>query len=425
MPKTKKTYVQEIGADGQISDRRRGVSWRWHFDQLVRRHYGIKREGAGGKTSYRTQEYILETTFLLMNALRDELGFKLIKPANFDARHALAWAKWINALYHDGQRQPATLAGYATTARHLFRWSDNVRLVEIFDAELDSSAVSRELAASTDKSWEGNAISFEEAFDGTWSLEPWVAMCLAAQETFGLRRREAVMLNPLRDIDLKEGVIRIRVGAKGGRPRLIPIDNHWLHMMGERLIKFVQIRNLQTARDDRESMPIAPEGLSLQQAIKRYANVMTSLGYTKENAGVTGHGLRAGYVCRRLIALGVTPVVRGGDGVHPDAAHDEIAHTLVTEAVGHSRKSVLGAYSGSPHAVVRVQAVQQLRHKGWLLPGTDAATVKENLRRREAFIDNPGGFGIWIRANHPSIRAPKPAMPGSHLWVNEGGRHVE
>lgn len=122
------------------------------------------------------------------------------------------------------------------------------------------------------------------------------------------------------------------------------------------------------------------------QAIRRHASVMAAIGYTKKNAGVTGHGPRAGYVCRRLIELGVNPVVRGGDGVHPDLARDELAHRLVTESVGHSRRSVLGAYSGSPHAVARVEAMRTLRVRGWLLPGHDPATVKENLRRREALM---------------------------------------
>jgi hypothetical protein len=397
MSKSKFVPVPGTPAPGEPPKMRRvQVSWRWHFHKLVKEHSGVKREGAGGRTSYRTQEYTLETTFILLQALRFELGLKIVKPKNFNPRHAIAWAKWINALYQDGKRQPATLAGYATTVRHLFRWADKPELVVAFDAELDANAVARELVADRDKSWEGNDVSFEDAFERAWEAEPWVAMALAAQEAFGLRRREAIRLRPSRDIDLQEGVIRIRVGAKGGRPRLIPIDNHRLHRIAERLILFVQLRNLQTARGAHEAMSLAPEGLTLIQAIKRYAYVMAAIGYTKTSAGVTGHGLRAGYVCRRLIELGVDPVVRGGDGVHPDAAKDELAHRLVTEAVGHSRRSVLGAYSGSPHAVARVEAHRTLRERGWLLHGHDAATVKENLRRREAFIANPEAFARWI-----------------------------
>lgn len=383
--------------------RRLQVSWRHHFHKLVKEHVGVKREGAGGRTSYRTQEYTLKTAFILLEALRFELGFKIVKPRNFDPRHALAWARWINGLYHDSKLQPATLAGYATTVRHLFRWSDKPELVEILDGELDAKAVGRELVADRDKSWEGYNVSFDEAFEKAWRAEPWVAMALAAQDCFGLRRREAVRLRPARDIALREGVIHIRVGAKGGRPRLIPIESHWQHQMAERLILFVQWRNLKTARDDREAMPLAPEHLSPAQAIKRYANVLAAMGYTKKDAGVTGHGLRAGYVCRRLIELGVSPVVRGGDGLHPDPAKDELAHKLVTESVGHSRRSVLGAYSGSPHAVARVEATRTLRARGWLLPGHDPATVKENLRRREAFIKHPEEFARWIAAQ------PQPA----------------
>lgn len=397
MSKVKFVPVPGPRASGEPPKMRRvQVSWRYHFHQLVMDHRGLKRGGEGGKASYRTQEYTLETTFILLKALRFELGFKIVKPKNFDPRHAIAWAQWINALYHDGKRQPATLAGYATTVRHLFRWADKPDLAEAFDAELDARAVARELVADRDKGWEGSDVSFERAFDKAWQIEPWVAMALLAQEAFGLRRREAIRLRPSRDIDLQDGVIRIRVGAKGGRPRLIPVDNAGLRMMAHRLILFVQHRNLRTARGTHEAMSLAPEGLTLIQAIKRYANVLAAAGYTKKDTGVTGHGLRVDYVCRRLIELGVDPVVRGGDGVHPDAVSDQIAHKLVTEAVGHSRRSVLGAYSGSPHAVARVQARNTLSARGWLLPGFDPATVKENLRRREAYIKDPEEFSCWM-----------------------------
>lgn len=402
--------VVEQTPDG-IRFRRAGVSWRSHFDRLVREHYGHKREGAGRATSYRTREYTLETTFILMNVLRDELGFKLVKPANLDLRHVEAWAGWINQQYRDGHRQPATLAGYATTVRHLCRWAGQHRLVEIFDEHLDAKATGRELVADRDKTWDGNQVEFEEAFERVWAVEPWVAMALLAQAAFGLRRREAVQLHPLRDIELKAGALHVRVGAKGGRPRIVPIDTPQREQAARGLIVFVEQRNLRTVRDPSQSLSLGDPQLSLLQAIKRYANVLGTLGYTRADSGVTGHGLRAQYVCDRLQALGIVPVVKGGSGRHADPREDQIAHTLVTEAVGHSRRSIVGAYSSSPHAIERVQAVQTLRQRGWLLPGTDAASVQENLRRREAFIADPEAFAAWVTSD----AAARTHSPGEDL----------
>ena len=184
----------------------------------------------------------------------------------------------------------------------------------------------------------------------------------------------------------------IRVGAKGGRPRPIPIEHHWQHQVAIAAQQFVRRRNLAQGRVATDAVAIAPPQQDLKQAITRYRNVLASSGYTRVEAGVTGHGLRAGYACRRLEELGIVPVVRGGEGTHQDKATDTRIHRMVSESLGHSRKSVVGAYAGAPHVRRRVRATEVMRAHGWMVPGHDAASVRENVRRLDAYLLDPAGF---------------------------------
>ncbi len=395
--------------EGEASPRRLphqkvGVSWRFHFGKLIEQNYVHKSRGGNSSTSFRTREYAEQTAFLMLGVLRLELGYKVNKPQNFCPKHAIAWASWINTQFALEKKMPATLAGYATIVRHLFRWSEKQWLVSIFDERLNSDAVTRQLVTEVDKTWEGSEISFADAVERVHLEEPWVAMALIAQDAFGLRRREAIRFQPERDIDLAGGLLHIRVGAKGGRPRIIPIEHHWQHLAAEGLIQFVQKRNEETLSGHDAAQTIAPAEKTLLESIYRYTNVLKRLGFNKKQLGVTGHGLRAGYVCRRLSELGVIPVVKGGDGAHENVDLDATIHRLVSESVGHSRKNVIGAYAGAAHVKERVRAADLMRSKGWMLPGRDPDSVRENTKRLDAYLADADVFEQSMRNHAAQIK---------------------
>lgn len=372
-----------------VKHRPKGRSWRYHFGVLIVQNYASKRGSTRSFTSFRTREYVEQTAFQLLGVLRTELGYKIEKPQNLDPRHAEALAKWINGQHEQALKMPATLAGYATVCRHLFRWSGKDKLVSTFDGHLNRAAVERQLVTEEDKSWQGHALSVEAVIEKAAQVEPWVAMALMAQDSFGLRRRESIQLHPLRDIDLEQSLIQIRRGSKGGRPRIIPIEHHWQHEVARALILFVRQRNLQTSREAHDDQPLAAPDKTLLESITRYRKLMPLIGITRKESGVTGHGLRAGYVCRRLQELGVIPVVKGGDGVHPDKETDLRIHKLVSESVGHSRKSVIGAYAGAAHVKERVKAADDMRRRGLLQTGHDPKTIQENVARLKAYMHDP------------------------------------
>ena len=110
---------------------------------------------------------------------------------------------------------------------------------------------------------------------------------------------------------------------------------------------------------DRDHLP--PPWRTLRQNCYTYERTMAKFGLTKSRLGVTGHGLRAAYACNKLEVAGITPTVRGGDGQHPDSVQQQVAYKMVTEAMGHGRVSVVGAYAGSitPQSAARQQKAMQ------------------------------------------------------------------
>lgn len=119
------------------------------------------------------------------------------------------------------------------------------------------------------------------------------------------------------------------------------------------------IRNEITKFGDRETL--APNFFTLKQNAQIYERVLRKFGITQKALGITDHGLRAGFACNMLESFGITPTVRGGDGRHPDPVKQRMAYKETTEALGHGRVSVVGAYAGciTPQAAARLRKKQE------------------------------------------------------------------
>jgi integrase len=166
-------------------------------------------------------------------------------------------------------------------------------------------------------------------------------MALLAQAAFGLRRKEAVCLIPSKDYLAGIGALSIVRGTKGGRPRVIDELTEWQFEVIAILIEFCH-------RGRRRETHIGGIESDLKSNLRRYSYVVGSkLGITRDLVGTTGHGLRAGFACRLLAAHGITAPVKGGDvgSVNPEVR--ELAYKSATEALGHSRANIVGAYVGS------------------------------------------------------------------------------
>ena len=313
--------------------------WRATTRNFCAQHFSA-RQGHGGRwmlASHRTMEHRAQVAVRLIGTLRG-MGFRLSNPSRLRAVHAQALVnRWCKE-FQEGKLKSKTIAGYASVLRQLLTLVGRRGGLEAIEwPDLEAKRCSQ--VAEADRSWEAANIDFGAAFEMLYEREPWVAMAMLLQCAFGLRRKEAVMVQPC--LAVSAGVLRIERGAKGGRARAIPI--HTPFQAGVLALAREWVMRLHGSRGS----TLAPAGLSLRQALSRYSYVMGTAGFCREGLGVTGHGMRNGFACRMLEAWGVVASVRGGAPSELPAALTDAALRATSEALGHSRPRIVSAYAGS------------------------------------------------------------------------------
>ena len=259
-----------------------------------------------------------------------ELGYPLTDIHNLKPKHVAALMKrW------EGEGLSAsTLQKRFSYLTLLCSWIGKKSMLRPGPTYLeDPDAFRREYAAAYDHSWTAAGVDPLEKIAEIEQDDPAVARVLRLQHAFGLRLREASLLDPARDV-VGEGWLRVVAGAKGGRPRTVPIetdDQHAVLAEAER-----------HARATKRSM-IPPE-YDLKQWLKHCYHVLARHGITRKD-GLVSHGLRHGYANDRYEELtGEPSPVRGGGRV--ERADDASARREVAARLGHARPALTAAYYG-------------------------------------------------------------------------------
>lgn len=167
-----------------------------------------------------------------------------------------------------------------------------------------------------------------------------IAATIEVARAFGLRRREASMLNARAALGqaYKRGAINITAGTKGGRgnrvDRWVPVTPYTMQVLRRAADAQGRARNL-----------IEPE-LSLKQWFSRLRHSWTSVrdDYRLKKF----HDLRAAYACARYQELTgyAAPVVAGRRIADPGA--DREARLTIARELGHGRDEVVASYVGGP-----------------------------------------------------------------------------
>ena len=124
-------------------------------------------------------------------------------------------------------------------------------------------------------------------------------------------------------------------GAKGGRPRWVPIDTP----EKERIVAMLRLAV------NHPGAHLSDPGRSLKENRRRFRYVLNRFGVTKAGLGITAYGLRHAFAHREYEAIaGVPAPVKQAQG--PAAADDAAARGEVARQLGHSRTRVAGAYVG-------------------------------------------------------------------------------
>ena len=154
---------------------------------------------------------------------------------------------------------------------------------------------------------------------------------------FGLRKKEQLRLK-LWQADLGVALTIEGSVAKGGRPRVIPIDTSTPYGQFQRHI-------LDEAKKVcKKNQTLSWPGLDYKQAENRYYYYLRLLGITREDSDIVAHGLRAEFAENQSMLRGLLPPSLGGTSDQvPKAERREILQE-VSELLGHNDLHTVGSY---------------------------------------------------------------------------------
>jgi len=300
-------------------------------------------ERTGKAVSTGTQAKRWNVIFNAFETLRHELGYPLKNPDNFRLKHMLA----LVAYWEEKGLSPATIQNNISIMRLFAGWIGKRGMIPATESLVSSPEKGRRsYAAARDKSWSGAGVDVKGQLALVSREDPRVGMQMELELAFGLRAEEAWKLKPKYDVSAvpaEGGVVELLTvlsGTKGGRHRLVVIRSE------------EQRETLRRAVEMAGGGSMIPPGHTEKEWRNRYYWVLRKLGVTRKAMGATSHGLRHEFVnAQYKERLGIEPPVRGGGdtGLSRDEANRE--KRQLAEELGHSRTSIVTAYSGSKRSV--------------------------------------------------------------------------
>ena len=312
-----------------------------------------------------------------------KLGFLIERASQLRRKHIQAVVKdW----WRDGVSQK-TMQNQLSRVRIFCGWIGKPDMVARgngvaqFLPDVDTAAVKVKTIARTTKSWTGNGLDAGRIIRSAMAEDFRHAAMLALGLTFGLRKKEMLLIKPWRADKTTYLEINDNVG-KNGKYRQIPIEDGEFGQSQRAALEMAK-------RACKKMESLAWPDLNLKAAENRYYYLMKRLGLTKAELGVTGHGARAEYAELTLLLEGVVPPTLGGHAKQLPSADIDEAMLKVSDAMGHNDLHTAGAYYGS---FARPQAMNPLG-------GRIGATL---------ILDPQGGVTCQIWANP----APRPDEHG-------------
>lgn len=264
-----------------------------------------------------------------------ELGYKVQAPEGLRSVHIEALVKhWVEI-----GAGPSVIQNKLCTLRMFAEWIGKPGMVKHTQSYVDDpSKVRRYVVAQKNRAWDANGIDPHVVVAEVTKLDQRIGLYLRLMFAFGLRLKEALCLKPLRDVVYEGQWLSARDGTKGGRQRMIPIENDYQR---ETLL-------LAQCLADKKSGTITPRGKTLMQAYRQAQYRIRKCGFAKDALGVTPHGLRHQYAQSSYEKLtGKASPICGGNPKNIDAETHAQATYEVMGRLGHSRTDVGASYCGS------------------------------------------------------------------------------
>ena len=305
------------------------MSWIKTLNAVLKAHN--KAAASGGKAvSHATQDARREILEQGFKALRT-LGYKLPDARGFKERHMTAlgnaWeAKGLSA---------STIQNRISIFRVFAEWIGKVGMIRGSENYVKNlKSVERHLVTNIDKTWSGQQKTLTEILGLIQTQDKYVAIQLELQRAFGLRMKEAALLKP--HMADKGSYLAVNWGTKGGRDRVVPIQNDYQRNVLARAKLFLENPN--------NSM--TPKDFNFKQWKNHYYYVCRQVGISRKD-GITSHGLRHERLNEIYHELtGQLSPVKGGAANAINVHSHAIARQEIAEVAGHSRESISGSYIG-------------------------------------------------------------------------------
>lgn len=273
--------------------------------------------------SFATHANRSERLKLAVKELKEE-GYKLKSVKNLKQKHIRALVK----NWKDRGLSAGTMKNRMSDLRWLSRKIGNPRIVERSNRDYEIE----------DRKYVNNNVNIAKKLDQAdlrKVTNEHVKMSLRMQEAFGLRREEAMKIQP-HIADKGDKLVLKDSWCKGGRAREIPIRNEAQRELLNEVKAFVK---------EHGDKSLIPSDLSYKQHLKAYEYQTSNVGITKN------HGLRHQYAQERYRELTGRECPKNG-GLRSrqlsseEKAIDNAARLEISEELGHGRESITAVYLG-------------------------------------------------------------------------------
>jgi site-specific recombinase XerD len=178
----------------------------------------------------------------------------------------------------------STMASYATAARKIAQTIGKQNIVPRSNRDLEISRRGDRL-----KPVSANLLNISALTRQLHQEATWLGLASEMRSAFGLRAKESLLSHQVED-----GALVVR-GAKGGRPRSVPIRTQEQRDLLQKVHDYIQGQGQSS---------LIPSYMSLKQGLKYQTNAIYNLGGTKAN-GAHAHAQRHEYA-QQLAAQGVS-----------------------------------------------------------------------------------------------------------------------
>ncbi len=311
-----------------------------HFRRVINVNNRLRIDGKG-IASEATREARANR---IMSAMADlwDLGFRIQKPESLAPKH-------VAALMSHWDRQgdsPGLLHTKLSNLRAFATWvGKGEEVVGHMSVYLPKERTVRTVATTEDKSWQAKGVDIDEMAEKAYALDVRFGAMLEAGRYFGLRAKEAILLNPKKAGVKGGGAILVDDGTKGGYRRVVVFRDEEQQRCYERLLEVASMGR---------GGALAWPGLTWSQAQSKFYRLAKKIGMTKAELGVTMHGQRVGFTSDDYEhETGYLPPIKGGRPVKPglpkkiDRELHKRGALRVSNQAGHHRPQVVGSYLGS------------------------------------------------------------------------------